>query len=606
MNKKFNEWVSEKYKLWFGDKKKWKNRVANFKLSPKELEYYWQNKDDNKEPISPESPGEVSPSIKNSPANRPPNWRHKVTKAEKYLYLLANICYIRDYNVLPISMISQVGKYFKTLLAKDRGTFNFYLSKKDVKCSISHWKRVLNLIDKQDYKSDERLVKVINRIKHLVGKKSAFSLREAIPNDIWEDWYNDEEAIIVRMKFESFKAHKGEMTRLNNTTNPWVVHNHIMADKILPLVVENDNTYSETILDDIYNEACKYDLFMGQGFVSVPHQKIEEFEGFLPWLYTSLNYKYKDDLSSIVNILSRDSESNTKLKKIAYEESFKSYCVTNPSKPKFEDNQFYTNIKYLNRVGEHDGLSNFKNALSTLMTSHNKLKNRTKKQMPANITDLRPNKWDTFMVNAFCIKHALNVVYKGVSVSRERTLGMISEFYKQAEIMLQDDTIIDNLISENGGLANRYEYFWKLVTDKTIDVKKSQMSGKFDFEVLEHILISDFQKAGLFMNKDTEIYDVASSTEVQIFKPMDNEMDRLGEKGHLIPTDELHYGNCVVQSPENNEYNDNHPIEDIDDYIENYMKVVNEVVDNPNPLIILNTKAYLNSWKNQKDYNPGE
>ena len=87
---------------------------------------------------------------------------------------------------------------------------------------------------------------------------------------------------------------------------------------------------------------------------------------------------------------------------------------------------------------------------------------------------------------------------------------------------------------------------------------------------------------------------------------MNNDMNQLGHQGHLVPDDELHYGNCVVQPPKNNEYNHNHPIDNIDDYIENYMKVVNEVVDNPNPLIILNTQAYLNSWKNQKEYNPGE
>jgi hypothetical protein len=606
MNKKYEEWVSSNHQEWFGDKGKWINRVSNYKFSPKDLEHYWQNKDDNREPITPKNPGEVSPTIKNSPANRKPNYNHKVTKAEKYVYLLANTCYIRDYNVLPVSMISEDGKYFNTLLAKDRGTFNYYLSKKDVKCDIAHWNKVLNEIDKQDYKDDERLVKVVKRIKELIALKKEFSLRESIPNDIWEDWYNDKEAIVVRMKFETFKAHKGEMTRLNNTTNPWVTHNHIMADKIVPLIVENDNTYNETILDDIYGESCKHDLFMGQGLVNVPHQKIEEFEGFLPWMYTALNHKYKNDLDKVVSILSRETEKNTLIKKKAYESAFKKYCIINPSKPNFEDNQFYTNIKFLKRVGENLKLKEFNENLKSLMLTHPKLKTRAASKMFKNIKDLNCSKWDTYMLNTFCIDNVLNIVYKGVSISSQRTKLTINEFYTQAIKLLEDDNVINELILENGGLSARYDLFWKRVTDKTIDVKKSQMSGKFDFEVLENILKSDFQKAGFFMNGDTKIYDVASSTEVQIFKPMDNDMNNLGHKGHLIPADDLHYGNCIVQPPKNNEYNDNHPIEDIDDYIENYMKVVNEVVDNPNPLIILNTQAYLDSWKNQKDYNPGE
>ena len=41
-----------------------------------------------------------------------------------------------------------------------------------------------------------------------------------------------------------------------------------------------------------------------------------EFESFIPWLFTSLDYQHKDDLDEILSILARASDSNLKKKDI--------------------------------------------------------------------------------------------------------------------------------------------------------------------------------------------------------------------------------------------------------------------------------------------------
>jgi len=600
-NDLYEKWIEEWAEECHSDIPKYKNKVKNFSMSPQCLELYWQNKDDNKEPFKGKR---VSPTIRNSYGNRPPNHRHKSTRIDKIIYLLANIAYVRDYNFLPASMIinEKTKKRFKTLLAKDRGTFNFYFTKKDDKLEVSFWRDLLKKLEDEEYASDEKMKMIIDRMKELISLGSSFSMRESVPNDLWESWYYDEDYVVLRVKFETYESHKNEMKRINNTTNPWVEHNHIMADKITPLPIEYPNTYKVETIDGIYSEVIEHPLFQGDSFLNVPHQKVEEFESFIPWLFTSLDFQYKNDtkyMDEILSILARASDSNLKKKAKAYENTFKSNCKVKPKTKTAEFELFKDKIDFLVTISKNNQIDKFLEKVTKI--SNKIFKGKPKTKWHKNITDLRISKWDSFLTMAHCISWLSREVHGQRAFTKERVIDITSLFLKEAIKMLDESSVRDELMSHNGGLVARHDYFWKKVTDAVVEIKIEQLNGNFDFSLLEEI-VRDSVSQRFATNDTTEIYDRASGTEVDIYKPFcaDN---NVGEQGHLIPTEELFYGNCVVQPPKDNVYNDNHPIRDIDAYIKQYLDDVKRIMgDDLDFIIFETTKLYLYSWKDQKNY----
>ena len=101
--KDFKEWLNETTKKWLKNPKIYEDRVANYSMSPKEFEKYWQNKDSMKEPI--DNGDKCSPTIKNSTGNRTPNFQNITKRVDKVIYWFGAVSYARDYNYLPTSMI---------------------------------------------------------------------------------------------------------------------------------------------------------------------------------------------------------------------------------------------------------------------------------------------------------------------------------------------------------------------------------------------------------------------------------------------------------------------------------------------------------------------
>lgn len=602
----FEDFVATYSEIWLQDSKTYKNKIAYpFSISPKELDVYWQNKDDARDPIKAEEyktedgvdKKGTSPTIRNSDGNRPPNWRFKTTRIEKIIYWLANIAYVRDYNLLPVSMIiNKKGiKQFNTLLAKDRGTFNFYHTKKDSKLTIKFWNRLLTELSESEYKDNVKIKAIISRITKLIAVGKEFSMIESVPGDIWEEWYNDKSYIHIRMKFETYKDHKNEMKRLNNTTNPWVEHNHIMADVITALPIDYPNTFKMETLDLIYKMVCGHSLFAGTEFLNVPNQKVEEFEGFLPWLFTSLDYMYKSDLETIQSILARGNEANFKLKRAAYEKVYKENCKVN-KKGKAGYKIFTDKVDLMVRISKNNALAKFR-------TFHHKFCEGlgVKSKRPKNVTDLTLSKWDTFLMVSHCISHIIREVHNTRGFTNERVDDITKLFFEEATTLLKDPSVVSTF-PPTGGFSYRYEYFWKIVTANVIDTKLHQQSGNFDVTLLHDELIRNIESEGYAPNDKYEIYDRESSTQAKSFFPF-RDSSKPGEDGHLIPTEPVWYGNIVIQPPLDNKYNDNKPIKDIQQYIDEYMSDIKSALgDDVNPIVLDRTRVYLESWINQKNY----
>lgn len=605
-NTNFEQKLHEKLTLFNSDIIKYEDRICSFNISPSNLEYYWQNKNDQKELLSMQIErttddgivetiiSQFSPTIKNSPGNRTPNWSDKQKRKDKVIYFIASVCYVRDYNILPVSsIINKKGDLqFNYLLAKDRGTFNYYFTQKDEQLDISFWRKIKDVLI-SDYSHKFKIKKVVARIEDLIKNDKTFSIREAIPNDIWNDWYNDDDFVDVRIKFEDYKSHRDEMDRFNNNPNPWVEHNHIMNSSIIPLVIENPNTYNESMLDSIYDYAKVHKLFKGElkhCNNPAPQKSVEEYEGFIPWLFTSLRLTYSNDIESIVSVIARGSEPNLQKKKLAYESAFKSGV----------DN-FKESIDYLVLLADSSSVDLFSKKFTKWIDA--KYANTLKKNQKLNVKELSLEKWDTFFVCAILIYFLTNKIHGRASAERYNDISTI--FFDTAYKMLEDDEFgnpskhVIELETANNGLSNKYEAFWKKVYDKTLDEKTKEMNGKLNINKFYNILESDLYNKG-YSTKQVFVYDRISSTQ---FEPFLISFDTHNmQQGHVIPTNPIAYGNVVLQLPKDNKYNNNKPITNIDEYIKTYMSELHDWVkanEIDDIIAVSKTKIVLESWKTQ-------
>ena len=585
---KFEKWLKEKYLLWTSDTTKYEDRVSNFSISPKELQDIWLNKDQSREVETiPET--DIKPTIKNSISNRPPNYSNISKRKQKISYLLGAISYVRDYNQLAVSLIiKEKGKLnFDNLLAKDRGTFNFYMTKMNEKQTIPFWKDIVNL--NNQFEKNNRMKQILSRIEELIGKGIEFSVREAVPSSLLNEWESDEEMISIRMKYETYSNHSGEMDRMNNNPNPWVEHNHIMNNTLVPMVYEYPNVYKEETLNKAYDLVCKYPLFSGSNklcMTSIPNSTVEESEGFIPWMFHSLTYGKLTPLE-IVSTISRGTETNTKTKSKHYKLAFE-------AKDKFLD-EFTTSLEFMNAIANHPMVSSW----VTEYNDYVEVNYPNKRKTPTNIKDIRISKWDTFFTVAVSIKDIQTTTKR---TGKERLNGITDKFFKSAIEVLSDVNLMKELADTNGGLTTRFELFWEKISLKTIDKLNLAEQGQFDVTNLHHILKTNLVDAGMWGNT-LEIYDRKSSTEFELIDISD--FKNLQE-GHLIPTGNITYGNIVLQPKGDNKFNNNHPIKSISKYIDEYMLELNEFFENSpitqNPLAVLRTKEVLKSWVKQQEY----
>lgn len=598
LKKNFNEWISEKWKLWNSDIDTFQDKVSNWSLSPKQLfDSIWLNKDSELPDVEHLEGTEIKGKIKNSPSNRTPNYKNEGKRVDKISYLIAAIAYIRDYNQLPISMIinKKGEKKFDYLLAKDRGTFNFYATKRFEKQSVRIWEKVLENV--RVFQNKNRMREIITRIESLIEKQKGFNVIEAVPEKLLNEWFNDSEMISLRMKFETFIDHSKEMSRYNNSENVWVDHNHIMSENIVPKTVSNPTKYPISTLDDIYETACKYDLFAGKHKIcarNIPHKTTDEYEGFFPWMFHSLfstkklDTTKKIDASGIVNIIARSTDGNLQKKKTAYRKAFESTTF----KSNMEDV-----MKNLDIIANSEYLSDFNQSYNERMDElePDEKKRRKKK----NWVDLSLGQWDTFFIVSMCILKILKEIYEG-RAGNQRLQKVISIFFEEANLLLSDDDIMYPLGNEIGGLANRWKLFWEKALDNTSERLESELNGDFNSDNLYNIQIKALRGAGMF-GSNMYFYDRKSSTQFE--KVL---IDKSAfEDGHLNPTGGVKYGNIILQPKEDNNYNSNKPINDIKQYTTEYISDLDKYLEGISDKDFMareRTKTILDSWDNQKNY----
>jgi hypothetical protein len=368
-----------------------------------------------------------------------------------------------------------------------------------------------------------------------------------------------------------------------------------MNSTIIPLIIENPNTYNESMLDSIYDYAKVKPLFIGDlqhCNNPAPQKSVEEYEGFIPWLFTSLRLAYEP--KEIISIIARQTDTNFNKKKSSYEDSFKKGI-----------NNFKNSIDFLDLIANTHSIKEYSKNFKIWIDD--KYENVDQKNQKLNITYLTTSKWDTFFTCATLIYFLTNKIH-GSRANNERYISVTNTFFSKALEKLKSDDMgnpsecVKKLELANNGLQNRYEFFWKVVADATLEEITKELNGNINISKYYTVLENELAEKG-FSTKQVYIYDRRNSTDFELFLISFDEQNL--QKGHIIADLPLAYGNIVLQSPKDNAYNDNHPIDDMDSYTQKYMSQLKEwaTKNNADTMAILKTEIFLNSWKSQKQIN---
>lgn len=249
-------------------------KIGNIKdeirLPLAEIPYYTRNECLN---------GTIAPngSIINSFYNREPFLEHYITKVSKVAYLIRCLYGISDFNMLPVSLISNpkdnpnMGVQMKNvLLGKDRGHFLTVFKEvvtDGAEFDKDFWKSVkskLQQITNKGYATIDSLTNFQTHgmdevISNLSETKSKFSLKDILDDFYYNRIYTEKETIQIRL--ETIDTHRSEIESINNGENDWKTHNYALTRLTDRLV---DNLYLDYNQLKIDEMCAKSEVLMGE------------------------------------------------------------------------------------------------------------------------------------------------------------------------------------------------------------------------------------------------------------------------------------------------------------------------------------------------------
>lgn len=512
--------------------------------------------------------------IKNSPTNRNPNFSSFQKRIGKFNYLLRNIVGVSGNEFWPISFLipDEGTKHINFLPAKDRGNFSYYVTKLDHKLSIKELKALRDSLIKEAMREVTKFDGIFEKLEKFIDSKTSASIREIVPSEIFDRWYNDPYNITIKATFETFAESTADKKRKNNSNTGWRWWNYVLSTHIEEPIGLYPNTNKDYWYDNI-NELCTKDaLFCGEHefcMTTIFDRGSEDVEMIIPLMFSSMTIGNFDKMSVHEIIKNIAYTNQTNLDKRG-ELIGNLWDKVRQSNGRFIENEFKNDLGLMLDISSNIFAEDF----------HTELKKRfakypNKKNIPANLRDLTISKWDSFFTVCVLIKDICHTVYPG-RVSNERLNNVISKFFKKAIDLLQDDKVISHLTEPgHSGLVNRYERFWQLAKDHAMESILAGQSATIDTDLLEDIIKEHLQNGGYgtpsLRSDMCTVFDRISSTEFQEVVLGNN-----FEIGHLIPTNPLTWGNVILQTKGDNNFNDNHPIKDIPKYVEEYVNQLTE------------------------------
>jgi len=511
----------------------------------------------------------------NSDENRDPSKKGDLLKVRmKYGYM--GIIGVSDFNFFPASLVDtsdgisleDFGEYGYThLQLKDRGNLTSIIKRYDEAIlTINEWDRLIKKIEEDS--SYEHKLKNPNCRKIIDGTKEILkgytkekdrtskrlSLKEVLTSGVFNEWYYNDKAVNLRVRFETFGIHCEEMRHYNNTELGWCQYNHLQTD-LGVMSRYNPDEYDPNGLSKVHSLCQDEDVFLGcKTFLSgVQHTNKEGFESWFPIDYTACEeLAWKE----FINQITRSSKEGTKVKICAWRELLKSKDADSNF---IMSNKCGDNIELIKSISELPEVGLYEDTLSTMIKNNHNLDIN-------NVINLTLKKHFNVAIVVRAVKEISKFIHKQRdSVTRRVTIAQ--EFLTDCKKHMEDgrlDILTDKKISST--VQSRYDNFFNTVIKKT--KKRLDKPNDFNSDDFWLDLKTELAKNSISVDVPLSVYD-RTDFGVWVERDIDftkkDGMDDCHRDGKKTKTKK----NMFVHLSENNQkVQKNKPIKDMGKYMD--------------------------------------
>ena len=513
----------------------------------------------------------------NSDENRDPSTKGDLLVVRmKYSYM--GVIGVSDFNFFPASLVDvsdgisleEFGEYGYThLQLKDRGNLTSILKRYDEAIlTINEWDKIIQSIETDpsyEHKlKNPRCREIIDGTKSVLSKYTKskdrksikLSLKEVLTPNVFYEWYYNERAIDIRVRFETFGIHCEEMRHYNNTELSWCQYNHLSTD-LGVMSRYNPDEYDPNGLSEVHSLCQNEDVFLGREtfLKGVPHTNKEGFESWFPIDYTACEgLSWKD----FINAITRSSKEGTKTKFEAWRQLLNS---------KNADGDFMMvtkcddNIELMKSISTLPVVDLYENTLLGMIKNNQNLDIN-------NVTNLTLKKHFNVAIVVRAVKEISKFIHKDRdSVTRRVTTAQ--EFLNDCREHMENgglDVLVDTKISAT--TQTRYDNFFKVVVEKT--KKRLDRPNDFNSDNFWLDVNKELAKNNISVNVPLPVYD---RTDFGVF--IESEIDFKNNTGmddcHIDGKKTKTKKNMFVHLSENNrKVQGNTPIKDMVKYMNDF------------------------------------
>ena len=589
--KSFSDRVKALKVLWDSDPKKYSSTplgVYNTNMSPKEYFTYVRRQSDI-DALEEFKLSDQNHLISNSPNNRKESKTGDLFVIRmRYSYTM--IAGVSDSNFFPLSLIDNsddVGEKIKHLILKDRGNLTSVLKRYDEEVlNVNQWQKVFEGIESNPFNEfklkNDRFKKILKRSKSILSKhvkpieriNTKYSLKTMLGADVWDEWYNFDQSLNIRITYETLGVHTNEMQAYNNTETNWIEYNFLTSAITLSSYYDSDSIDKSQLIN-IHNSCIDEDVFTGKKdhFLSkVKHKKQEGFESWFPIDYSALETLSWDDF---INQLSRSKQTADKKKKKAWSDLFSK----KDKKDKFITYDIVNeNISLIKSISNLPKSEEFESELESFI-SVDKSRNIT------NIKDLSLKNHYNVGIITRASKELSKKIYKSrddnsrrVKVA-EKLLDTMVKAIKDGELkVFINDTDLSNTT------MTRYNYFYKKVIKKTevvLDALANNGKLPFDSDYWWSELRQGLAENHIFANRDGILLVWDQKDYGMFVKHEINFSHKTGlSECHMNPKLQETTDNIFLGLPLDNELNGKKPIKNLQRYISEFEVNMDEWLKN--------------------------
>jgi hypothetical protein len=523
--------------------------------------------------------------ISNSPNNREPSTSGELFEIRN-MYAFAIIVGIADSNLFPLSLLDNsdgVEDKITHLILKDRGNIVSILKRADEEIlNVNQWWRIIAKIENNPFNEfkliNKRFDQVIKKAKKVLQTSTTpqskittrHSLKTMVGVDAWNEWFNCDHSMNLRIKYETLGVHTDEMKGLNNSETNWIEYNFLISTLSVGSYYDPDKIDMGEMLK-IHAECLNEDIFLGKNdffLTAVKHKKQEGFESWFPIDYTALESM---EWKAMIGDLVRSKTHATTTKVSAWNNLF-SRTDSN--------NKFTVAKKVINNINLMKAIS----VLPEVEAFENELKSYMKKYPAQNrtqIKDLSLQKHYNVAILLRAVKEQVRKLYTGRNEIGKHTyvaqhiLNKMTQSVSDGELILFEKTKLPSGKPIPTAAYPRYKEWFKKIfkkADEELNVLDRAGTSPFDNDYWWEKLKRKLSDGLIYPNSATGILLVYDKKEDGQF--IKHEIDFKHKTGleecHMDPKKMKTSDNMFLGLPHDNYDNGNTPINNLRKYISKF------------------------------------